>query len=94
VAERPFIVDNGEGGRNGLDYLREWSEMASSIDIATGYLEIGSLLDLDGHWQKFEKIRILMGDEVKHLPRRRCCWRSSSEPKPARSGSAAAVLRA
>ena len=67
VAEGPlFIVDNSEGGRNGLDYLREWSELASSIDIATGYFEIGSLLDLDGHWQKFDKIRILMGDEVTH----------------------------
>lgn len=36
MAEGPlFIVDNSEGGRNGLDYLREWSELASSIDIAT-----------------------------------------------------------
>lgn len=61
-----FIVDNSDGWRNGLDYLREWSELASSIDIATGYFEIGSLLDLDGHWQKFDKIRILMGDEVTH----------------------------
>lgn len=59
-----FIVDNSEGGRNGLDYLREWSELASGIDIATGFFEIGSLLDLDGHWQRFQKIRILMGDEV------------------------------
>lgn len=42
MAEGPlFIVDNSEGGRNGLDYLREWSELASSIDIATGYFEIG-----------------------------------------------------
>jgi hypothetical protein len=54
-----FIVDNGASGRNGLDYLREWSELASSIDIATGFFEIGSLLDLDGHWQSFDKIRIL-----------------------------------
>jgi SNF2 family DNA or RNA helicase len=61
-----FIVDNGESGRNGLDYLREWSELAKSIDIATGFFEIGSLLDLDGHWQKFDKIRILMGDEITH----------------------------
>lgn len=43
-----FIVDNSEGGRTGLDYLREWSELASSIDIATGYFEIGSMLDRDG----------------------------------------------
>lgn len=57
MADGPlFIVDNGASGRNGLDYLREWSELASSIDIATGFFEIGSLLDLDGHWQKFDKI--------------------------------------
>lgn len=62
MTEGPLlIVDNSEGGRNGLDYLREWSELASSIDIATGYFEIGSLLDLDGHWQKFDKIRIALG---------------------------------
>ncbi len=67
MADGPlFIVDNGASGRNGLDYLREWSELASSIDIATGFFEIGSLLDLDGHWQKFDKIRILMGDEISH----------------------------
>lgn len=65
MADGPlFIVDNSEGGRNGLDYLREWSELARSIDIASGFFEIGSLLDLDGHWQKFDKIRILMGDEI------------------------------
>ncbi len=67
MADGPlFIVDNGVSGRNGLDYLREWSGLASSIDIATGFFEIGSLLDLDGHWQTFDKIRILMGDEITH----------------------------
>jgi superfamily II DNA or RNA helicase len=71
VADRPlFIVDNGVSGRNGLDYLREWSELAKSIDIATGFFEIGALLDLDGHWQKFNKIRILMGDEISHRTRK------------------------
>jgi hypothetical protein len=34
------------------------------MDIATGYFEIGSLLELDSHWQKLGKIRILMGSEV------------------------------
>jgi superfamily II DNA or RNA helicase len=61
-----FIVDNSASGRNGLDYLREWAELASGIDIASGFFEIGALLDLDGHWQKFDKIRILMGDEMSH----------------------------
>jgi HKD family nuclease len=31
---------------------------------STGYFEIGALLILDGQWQKLDKIRILMGDEV------------------------------
>jgi superfamily II DNA or RNA helicase len=61
-----FIVDNTDGGRNGLDYLSEWCELASSVDIATGYFEIGALLALDGEWQKLDKIRVLMGDEVSH----------------------------
>ena len=34
------------------------------MDIATGYLEIGGLLDLDGDWQKMEKIRIILGNEM------------------------------
>jgi len=59
-----FIVDNSPGGRSGLDYLREWCDLARSFDIATGYFEIGSLLALDGDWQKLDGLRILMGDEV------------------------------
>ena len=34
------------------------------MDNATGYLEIGGLLDLDGDWQKLDKIRIILGDEM------------------------------
>jgi hypothetical protein len=34
------------------------------MDIATGYFEIGSLLTLGDDWQKVDKIRILMGEEV------------------------------
>ncbi len=37
-----FIVDNGASGHNGLDYLREWAELASSVDIASGFFEIGA----------------------------------------------------
>jgi superfamily II DNA or RNA helicase len=59
-----FIVDNSDVNWKTVDYLREWTEIAKQFDIATGYFEIGSLLALDGHWQKLEKIRILMGDEV------------------------------
>lgn len=40
------------------------------MDVATGYFEIGALVDLDGHWQKMDKIRILMGDEVAQRTKR------------------------
>ena len=59
-----FIVDNSISGWTGLRYLRDWTELAHSFDIATGFFEIGALLDLDGQWQKLDKIRILMGADV------------------------------
>jgi hypothetical protein len=59
-----FIEDNAEGGRSGLGYLREWCEIAKGLNIATGYFETGALVTLDGHWQKFENLRILMGYDV------------------------------
>ncbi len=59
-----FIVDNSVSGWTGLEYLRQWSELARSFDIATGFFEIGALLALDGRWQQLEGIRLLMGDEV------------------------------
>ena len=59
-----FIVDNSDKDWKVCQYLREWAEIARSFDIATGYFEIGSLLALDGQWQKLDHIRILMGDEV------------------------------
>ena len=59
-----FIVDNSVDGWTGLEYLRQWCEISRSFDIATGFFEIGSLLELDGHWQRLDKVRILMGDEV------------------------------
>lgn len=39
-------------------------QLSKSIDIATGYFEIGALLALGGEWQKVDGMRILMGDEV------------------------------
>ena len=74
VAERPtggdlFIVDNSISGWTGLRYLREWCGIANGLDIATGFFEIGGLLELDGEWQKIQKIRILMGDEVSRRSR-------------------------
>jgi NAD(P)H-nitrite reductase large subunit len=57
-----FIVDNAPGGRTGLDYLREWSEIATKFDVATGFFDIGALIALDGHWQRLEGLRIPMGE--------------------------------
>ena len=59
-----FIVDNSISGWTGLRYLQEWTGIAKSFDIATGYFEIGSLLELNGKWQNLGKIRVLMGDET------------------------------
>ncbi len=65
-----FIVDNSVSGWTGLRYLEEWSGIAKSFDVATGYFEIGGLLALDGKWQSLEKIRILMGAETTYRTRR------------------------
>jgi hypothetical protein len=65
-----FIVDNSENDWKVRDYLKEWAELAHKFDIATGYFEIGALLAMDGQWQKLEKLRILMGDEVSKRTKR------------------------
>ena len=43
-----FIVDNSDAEWKVKNYLREWTDIAHTFDIATGYFEIGSLLALDG----------------------------------------------
>jgi len=65
-----FIVDNSEDEWKVLRYLHDWCQISKSIDIATGYFEIGSLLGLKDEWKKIDKIRILMGDEVSKRTRR------------------------
>ena len=59
-----FIVDNTDADWKVLRYLQDWTEYADKFDVATGYFEIGALLAMDGHWQKLDKLRILMGDQV------------------------------
>lgn len=59
-----FIVDNSDDDWKVLRYLRDWCDLSKGLDVATGYFEIGSLLALDGQWQKLDKIRLLIGDEV------------------------------
>ena len=59
-----FIVDNSDTDWKAVRYLRDWCQLSKAIDVATAYFEIGSLLALEGEWQKVDKIRILMGAEV------------------------------
>jgi superfamily II DNA or RNA helicase len=59
-----FIVDNSDEAWKALRYLHDWCQLSKAIDIASGYFEIGALLGLEDEWQKVDRIRILMGDEV------------------------------
>lgn len=59
-----LIVDNSDETWKVVRYLYDWADIAHTFDIATGYFEIGALLALEGEWQKLNKLRILMGDEV------------------------------
>ena len=59
-----YIVDNSSEEQSVKTYLKDWCEVSKQIDIATGYLEKGGLLELDTHWQKVDKIRIILGNEV------------------------------
>ena len=61
-----FIVDNREDDDTDKvsGYLKDWCEISSQFDIATGYFGIGALTKLDGEWNKLDKLRILIGDQV------------------------------
>ncbi len=59
-----FIVDNTDAHWKVLEYVSEWCDISKTIDIATGYFEVGALLDLDGKWQQVEKLRILIGGDT------------------------------
>ena len=59
-----FIVDNSDEAWKVSKYLHEWCDVSKSIDVATAYFEISALLGLKEEWQKVDKIRILMGDQV------------------------------
>ena len=59
-----FIVDNSDDEWTVLRYLSGWCRLSKSVDISTAYFEIGALLALNDEWQKVDRIRVLMGDEV------------------------------
>ena len=65
-----FIVDNSADDWQVVRYLRDWCQLSKKLDVAAGFFEVGSLLTLDGEWQKLDKIRILMGDEVSRRTRK------------------------
>ena len=58
-----YIVDNSPD-QSVRKYLDDWCDISRQMDIATGYFEIGGLLELDGEWQKLDKIRIILGSEL------------------------------
>jgi superfamily II DNA or RNA helicase len=59
-----FIVDNTDEHWKALEYVSQWCDISETIDIATGFFEIGALLALEGHWQKVDKFRILIGGDT------------------------------
>lgn len=59
----PTIIDNREEN-NVLNALRRLLPEVESLDIASGFFEVGSLLALDGLWQPLKQARLLMGDEM------------------------------
>jgi phosphatidylserine/phosphatidylglycerophosphate/cardiolipin synthase-like enzyme len=70
VGSELFIVDNSADDWKALRYIKDWCSISKQIDIAAGFFEVGSLLALDGEWQKVTKIRILLGDEVSRRTKR------------------------
>ena len=59
-----YTVDNSDEEHSVKRYLKDWCSISKQMDIATGYLERGGLLELDKDWQKLKKLRIILGNEV------------------------------
>lgn len=57
------FIDNRPGNTL-LEAVRRLMGESSYLDLATGYLELGAFIALDGAWQSLQEIRLLMGDEV------------------------------
>jgi len=57
------IIDNRESNTI-LEALKRLLPESNTLDVATGYFEIGALLALDGYWNALEHVEILMGDET------------------------------
>lgn len=60
----PTLIDNRQGNTL-LEAAKRLMPAAQSVDIATGYFEVGALVALDGAWRDVGGgIRLLMGDEM------------------------------
>lgn len=59
----PTIIDN-RAENTALNVLKRLLPEVNSLDIATGYFEVGALLALEGLWQRLKHLRLLMGDET------------------------------
>lgn len=68
-AKLPTIIDNREPNTV-LESLKRLLPESKTLDVATGFFEIGSLLSLDGFWNSLEGIRIIMGDETQRRTRK------------------------
>jgi hypothetical protein len=59
----PLLIDNTSDS-NVLDALKIELKKSETLDVATGTFEVGSLMALDGIWQKISEIRLIMGDDT------------------------------
>jgi superfamily II DNA or RNA helicase len=65
----PTIIDN-QGEITLRDAIAQIAQTTKDMDVATGFFELGSLLSLDGKWQKIGRIRILLGDAASRTTRK------------------------
>jgi len=63
------VIDN-RGENTLLALLKSLLPQAVSLDIATGYFEIGSLLALQNSWRYLKNLRVILGDETSKRTRR------------------------
>lgn len=63
LSKLPVIIDN-RNKNTVSDALKRILPNLNKMDVATGFFEIGSFLQLEPSWQVPDKIRILMGDET------------------------------
>ena len=59
----PTIIDN-RSSNTVLNALNQLLQNLSKLDIATGFFEVGSFLQIEPNWHNLEQIRILMGNET------------------------------